>query len=501
MGRDRFFVCLLLSGLLGLVPACRTAPKRVPLDRDAVVTEVRQHPGSALAGPRADFAVFRPDEFRFVSVQYYPLERFPKDLLRPVTDHADLVVESGEGSLFLPAPRLLQGTRLEIGEQAVEALNAFLKSDASGEFLDLVPLPGVIATGTTARMRILNRQPRVLPHLTEPVREGVSVEVGQTVDGNSYLVALGLLRVLEPEPPLPTAGLGPEERGTSLSEREAATFEAVRREAVILTLPIPEEPVRIAALVPADFLATGGEALAIVITVTGAPPEDTEDGASHARKVADFEAERVRINEAREHETIGTPVERQIWTGLKSALAGLRNPEARRSALAYLGRTTEAWLAEDVALSASREALDLIVDRALEKIGTPDEKPDAAELGLELEQSAYEIAHEFLRSQEAPPGLEGIILRHTGEVGRHPAMLSEFVEKAASLADLRERLVAENIVFLEDSSPVSRVRAYDWLSENRRAPEGFDPLASRKERRAAMNRFLESLESDREGDR
>jgi hypothetical protein len=212
-------------------------------------------------------------------------------------------------------------------------------------------------------------------------------------------------------------------------------------------------------------------------------------------RMGQFREARERINAAREQDKLGDPVERQVWTGLKSALAGLGQRDRRRSALAYLGQVTGAHLAEDVALAASDAALHTIVERAQSKLDETEERPDAAALGLTLERASYEVAFEFLRSRDASPGLEGMILRHTGEVGRHMALLSEFVENARSLDDLQARLVDENIIFLEDSSPASRVRAYDWLTQIGKAPPGYDPLASRKERRAAMNRFLESIEN------
>jgi hypothetical protein len=43
---------------------------------------------------------------------------------------------------------------------------------------------------------------------------------------------------------------------------------------------------------------------------------------------------------------------------------------------------------------------------------------------------------------------------------------------------------------LEDSSPASRVRAFDWLTARGRAPAGYDPLGTPRQRRAALEHGL-----------
>jgi hypothetical protein len=55
-------------------------------------------------------------------------------------------------------------------------------------------------------------------------------------------------------------------------------------------------------------------------------------------------------------------------------------------------------------------------------------------------------------------------------------------------AEFENRIMAENIIFLEDNSPASRVRAYDWLKARGKAPAGFDPLGPARERRIALDK-------------
>jgi len=92
--------------------------------------------------------------------------------------------------------------------------------------------------------------------------------------------------------------------------------------------------------------------------------------------------------------------------------------------------------------------------------------------------------------------LEGVLARQAGEAGRDAATLEEVVAGANGLEDLATRLISENLLFLEDTSPSARCRAYDWLVARCRAPEGYDPLDTRTKRRAALERALDSTGED-----
>jgi hypothetical protein len=60
---------------------------------------------------------------------------------------------------------------------------------------------------------------------------------------------------------------------------------------------------------------------------------------------------------------------------------------------------------------------------------------------------------------------------------------------------LAKKLTAENRILLEDASPASRLRAYDWLAVRGLAPAGFDPFGSLAERRAALLAAAEAEEA------
>jgi hypothetical protein len=80
-----------------------------------------------------------------------------------------------------------------------------------------------------------------------------------------------------------------------------------------------------------------------------------------------------------------------------------------------------------------------------------------------------------------------------GEAGRDPGSLGELAAASPSRADFETRVLAENLLLLDDASPASRVRAFEWLSSRNGAPQGYNPLGNPAERRAAIDAHLQSL--------
>jgi hypothetical protein len=107
-------------------------------------------------------------------------------------------------------------------------------------------------------------------------------------------------------------------------------------------------------------------------------------------------------------------------------------------------------------------------------------------VGATLEIAAYRLLLDHALPDDVPPAHEALLVLHAGEVGRSQALLSEILADEPALDALQARIVAENLAFLESNAPSSRVRACDWLAGRGRAPAGYDPLAPREERRAAL---------------
>ena len=148
---------------------------------------------------------------------------------------------------------------------------------------------------------------------------------------------------------------------------------------------------------------------------------------------------------------------------------------------------------EDIALSAT----DIVVDQLAQAITNEYVSGSSFEtdkLGWRLEKVTYQLLVKLMSADQPSPELEAILIRHTGEVGRHPSVLEEMISDAISIKDLEQRLLLENSIYLEDISPAARVRAFEWLVAKGQAPEGYDPLASLKERRSVLNRIRQEQE-------
>ena len=156
-----------------------------------------------------------------------------------------------------------------------------------------------------------------------------------------------------------------------------------------------------------------------------------------------------------------------------------------------LADQTGASLCEDLAMEADDAVLAQLVNDIQSKVSkTPEPDPS---VGWLLDHTALQLLAKL--SDDAangtgkiPSELTAVLTTHTGEVGRHSSSLDEVLRGLSTRQELDNRLLAENTIFLEDSNPASRVRAYDWLNARHQAPAGYDPLGPAKARRDALER-------------
>ncbi len=163
--------------------------------------------------------------------------------------------------------------------------------------------------------------------------------------------------------------------------------------------------------------------------------------------------------------------------GLRAALDSLSRPGSPRAALVYLSDQAAAPTCGDMALVADEP----ILARFAAAVHTKAESAGAIEkqsLAWILEQSAYELMTQLSTDGKLPPELSSVLILHAGEAGRHADALTEALHGDSSTQDLVSRIVTQNYIFLEDSSPAARVRAFDWLGTIGRAPASYDPLST-----------------------
>ena len=362
----------------------------------------------------------------------------------PLASRATLVVSSADERPWQAAPRQLAGVRLLSGEPAVAAAQS-LQAAPPASALALGASDAVIRPGLTASFRA-GRQTALNGATTGPAPSATT----------AYVTPLAAIDSTSPGLQLMLS-----------SEKAGATAEMVGIE-------WPGDPL-IAPLVL--FL----------------PPEPGESGsivlALSAREAdPDTDAQLLAAADSRLAELSGAApvlvVPSSLTVALQGAAAALADASSRRAALAFLARETEASLAEELALSADDAVLEALTKRLA--VRWEQAIPVPAALGIELEREALGALAALDDAGSLPAEMRTLLTIHAGEAGRRAGSLQEALRGADSLAELRSILTAENTIYLEDSEAAARVRAFEWLEARGMAPAGYDPLASRESRRAAL---------------
>ncbi len=171
---------------------------------------------------------------------------------------------------------------------------------------------------------------------------------------------------------------------------------------------------------------------------------------------------------------------------LAGAVSALDVVKFHRPALVFLASQAGAPTAHDVAWLADDEFLGACVQRVLSTLAELESEVGREQTAWRLERACYrELAARFA-ADTLPPELVSILLRHAGELGHYPGLLNDVLIDSTNQGELSASLTRENKLFLEDRNPAARVRAFDWLEAREAAPAGYDPLAPRDERRAAL---------------
>jgi hypothetical protein len=261
-------------------------------------------------------------------------------------------------------------------------------------------------------------------------------------------------------------------------------------------LPPGDEGEGAAFVLPSPF-DTG--AIAAVVEVRPLPVGDEDPG---TRKLVEEELGRVReavVGRAKRAAERATPLAAPelIRVGLDTVQPAIEEPPGSRKAVIYLARLTGAAVAEGLGTVVSDTVLSEYEESLTETKAELSEVRTAAEVGWWMERQAIRTALDAIVRGESEQELTSVLVLRAGQVGMSPSVLQEVVDASEGLADFAERLVHENVIFLEDSEASARVRAFDWLAAQNRAPAGYDPLGPRKERREALLGTLPGKEADR----
>jgi hypothetical protein len=461
-GRAAARATFIATFALALASSCATprAPEP-PLLR--VATSV--HAGSSLSGPRAEAPVELADPWAVEFAVFYA-DELPRDAGRPLSasvrevldDRADLVLRA-RGVLVRDIRRI---------DGIAEPSTARWTSRHSEALW-----PGTTAVLDARRNDGLSDAP-------VGGWERFAIAVSRRERG-----ALEVALELENWAPPPAAGA----TGDSPGARRAT-----EREQVVLDAP-HGGPITLYFPAPAQKSPRGG----YVATILASPARVDDPAFATVLEEARTELEassRAATDRARAF--TATDAFRSESAGALNALrAGSERP-----AILFLAETTGARTAADLALCASAQSLQDCLAFVRERAaGASVPTEDSAAFGWFIERWTLSWLAARAADEEHPleAELESLLLRRTGELARFPDLIGEVLAECASVAELDERFVRENAIFLADADPAARVRSYDWLASRGAAPAGYDPLASRESRRAALSRAEDLAESAKSG--
>jgi hypothetical protein len=178
---------------------------------------------------------------------------------------------------------------------------------------------------------------------------------------------------------------------------------------------------------------------------------------------------------------------------LATALAPSGGPSDVRNALLAVSAEVRGEVSSEAALLLDDQALTASAASIAQALAAAPPEADTAYLGWVVDRALLAGLAKLAAGGEFPPAVSAMLSARFGEAGRDPGALGELAAASPSRADFETRVQAENLILLDDASPASRVRAFEWLSSRNEAPQGYNPLGSSAERRAAIDAHLQSL--------
>jgi hypothetical protein len=491
---------LALLTLLLITSACQTSPFLPP--PSALTTN--HYLGTPLSGPLAGtLPVARPHEALSVRVTFAALEKMPAAALDPVGAYARLVTASRGGTPVLDAGGFALNSRFAILSGPQDFWSR-IPGDAYGHSAPMADNRSALPRGVTATFRAADSRPIVDPVTGDeisrfleiaihrrmaPIPATVSDSMPAANSPEQLDIWLGIEDLVRPATAPAHAAAEP-----SISEpikvpsvlRPAAAViaepAALEHENVSLNLPAFDGSLHLAAIVPFAFPGTSTNAVLALVDIT--PGDDSPE---HTNALAVCMEDLQRRMAA-----LAAPMAPRAsaeWTGIRTALNSLSSPAVRRPALIFLASETAASLCGDTALvidDVNLAALTQAVQQA-----AADPLPTApSDLGQRFDLQVFQFLCTLQASGKAPTELTAVLSAYAGEPARHADSLEEIQRGLTTRGQLDSRLVAENLIFLEDSAPAARVRAFDWLTTRGKAPPDYDPLAPPRTRRAALEKFL-----------
>jgi hypothetical protein len=440
--------------LMLLVGGCAIFQKKTEnpaLPAPDIRVQAIHYSGSPLSGPTTRAVELLPNDRLDVRTEILALRTLPNDLPVTLGSAARLISASRSGTPVQPTNKLTLLSRF-----AVDAL-------AQDSFAKLVDPQNVKSVS------IFTGEDAVLPEVTSKL--SLQLAADRSIDLSLYRAAgtsavVIALTIAEP---------------VRDSEQSAAS---ITRETAVLDAIDTAQPRDVLLVIPQEIPQSPAKGLAILLKIK--PADANSDSAALMEHISqDLKQSSELAGRWPQTATVGSAQTSEY----QSSLDALKDPIRRRAALVYLAGQTGAPICEDVALVAEDAALEKLASQITQN-AKPETTSQRELLGWILDLSTFQLLAQLQADTKTKiaPELMAVLTRHTGEAGRHDSSMEQIVKNLSSKADLANRLVAENLIYLEDSSPAARVRAYDFLNSRGRAPAGYDPLGTPRDRRNALEK-------------
>lgn len=458
--------------------------KEPPFSAPPIELRAGHYAGTPLAGPSTrPVAGFTARDALAVRVRLVSLESMPASFGKPLGLEARLIAATRLGVPVLPSSRLTRGTRTAMLDEGA-TFESVLPAEA-GRTAAIGEVRLALPVGVTASLSASEAISEVADLVAGgTLRRGVELSLHRPA-ARQVVLALTIDDLADPEPEL-TSDDEPAD-GPGASTRPAAEPAALapQRELAILELAMPASRLAMAVVVPMQFGQGEGKGTAAIFEIV-----EGADDPEHALAVTTT-LEDIRRT-AREAATrpLTPPVASSEWAGMLVAVSVLDLPERRRTALAYLTGQSGANFCSDVVLTADELVLADLADAVRAAVKALPGPLSVDGMGWLLDRAAFEHTARLMSKETLPDELRAVLAFHFGEAGRQAGSMEEVARGLGSRRDFDTKLIEENFIFLEDSSPSSRVRAYDWLNARKLAPAGYDPLGDPRERRKAIERAL-----------
>lgn len=462
-----------------------------PLKAPELVITSRVYSGSILSGPTSIQLKQRAfDSVWMISTKISATESFPTQGFERLARQARLVFATRQGTPVVPSARL--SSELMIREISPADVEPESQPGEPTRQLVMSELTSGVVPGTTLEIDIHVPSGTRQPH--HPVRSGVKILIARSDDSDRYSFGVASQNLIPRFSVIPT----PPNDQDWVSPPTPPSPERVdlEQETLLTDRILQRMSDRWLLVIPMTFEDSTTNAIVVDLTVQAQPEEP--DREAIVKTLQSSLLETVVSDDIRSFSSSDED-ELRIRSGLEGLSRVIDTP---RGALVYLAGLCGAELTETVAITADPSMVQTITQAVLNK--SPGlSKVDRTNVAWLLDRTTVETLNALKNDASRPmsSGIDGVLAEYAGEVGRQIDALQSLVSQSTGPEDLKNRLIAENLIYLEDSSPSARVRAYDWLNRQGLAPEGYDPLALPRERRRALERAAErrqTLSSDKQ---